>query len=382
MIVYHIHTDLKFISGTARFEGKYFENQIIIIGDSNDYNGSYKNNARWFNSSRESVLKIIEICTNADLVVLYDLDFIKCKIALGLPARTKIAWRFFGYELYNREAKLYSSTLTQQSLRLNKTQLIKKILPHIVNAIRSHLKWGFYPNANFAKAVNRINFFLGLSQEEYNYLLTRWPDLPAFVKLPVFLSDLSPEIISEFYLKEKSIIVGNSRSFLNNNLDVIDIIDSSEKHNQYQFVLLFNYGMESNYSYKIRDAVRGKKYYKVINDFMTLDKLDNLYQIASAAIFNVYRQMALGNIFIALRSGVKLYLSNKNIITQWLRKEGFIIYSIDDLAKDLDSDNISLSIDEAKYNAEQLRKMVKAYTTDDFQRTLYSLIKDNTIDLS
>lgn len=375
----HIHTDLKFIYGTAKFEGKHFENHIVIIGNPDDYNGSYKKNALFFDSTPKSVHKIIELCTSADLVVLYDLDFIKCKIALGLPAKTKIAWRFFGYELYGRKLQLFTSILTQQASVLNKTQLIKKFLNNIVNSIKNRLKWGFYLKFNFEEVVNRVNLFMGLIQEEYDYLITRWPNLPIFVRLPIHLTD---GCFSEFDLKEKYIIVGNSRNLYNNHLDVIEIIDASEKQNQYKFLLLFNYGVESNYSYKVLDAVRGKKHFKVIDNFMPLHKLNELYQKTSAAVFNGYRQMALANIFLSLQNGVKIYLNNKSIVMQWLKNEGFIIYSIDDLAQDLENENIGLSIEEAKYNAEQFLKMGKSYTIDDFQRALYSLIKESMPDLS
>jgi hypothetical protein len=63
---------------------------------------------------------------------------------------------------------------------------------------------------------------------------------------------------------------------------------------------------------------------------------------------------------------------------QWFKNEGLLIYSIDDFVQDLEMGNISLSIEEAKYNVELLQKMIKSYTTDDFQKALYSLIKGNT----
>jgi len=370
----HIHTDLKFISSTTKFEGKHFENHIVIIGNPDDYNGPNKKNALFFTHTLKSVHNIIELCSGADLVVLYDLDFIKCKIALGLPTKTIIAWRFFGYELYREELKFYTSALTQKTLLLSKTQQIKKFQNRVFDSIKTHWEWGLFSKFDFEEVLNRISIFLCFSQKEYDHLLTRWPNLPIFVRLPI---KPSPGIVSDFFQKEKYIIVGNNRSFFNNHLDVIEIIDAQEKQNQYQFVLLFNYGNESNYSYKVRDAVRGKEHFKVIDNFMPLDKLNELYRKTSAAVFNGYRQMALGNIFLSVQNGVKIYLNKKNHVMQYLISEGFIIYSIDELGQDLENGNISLSVDEAKHNAEQYLKMWRSYTFDDFQKALYSLIKEN-----
>ena len=97
----------------------------------------------------------------------------------------------------------------------------------------------------------------------------------------------------------------------------------------------------------------------------------------SAAVFNAYRQMAMANIFTALQNGVKVYLNNKNITMQWLLNEGFIIYSIDDFAQDLENGNIVLTEDAAKQNSERLHKMVETYTFEDFQNKLVTLINSS-----
>ena len=137
----HIHTDLKFISNTNRFEGNYFENVIVIIGNVNDYNGPFKKSAWFFDKSLNSVHKIIKLCAEADLVVLYDLDYIKCKIALGLPTKMTIAWRFFGHELYARESQYYSTELTKQANLLNKVQK-KYSVTNIGNVIKARFEMG------------------------------------------------------------------------------------------------------------------------------------------------------------------------------------------------------------------------------------------------
>lgn len=372
----HIHTDHKFISNTNRFEGNYFENVIVIIGNVNDYEGPFKKSARLFDKSPKSVHKIIKLCAGADLVVLYDLDYMKCRIALGLPKKMPIAWRFFGHELYGRESQYYSTDLTKQAKLLNKVQK-KLTMMNIGNLIKARLNRGLFSRINFSEVVKRIDFFLCLSQEEYDHLLTRWPDLPVFLRFPI-----SPyhDTVNEFFVKKKIIIIGNNRSYFNNHLDIIEVIEASEKRDQYQFVLLFNYGPETNYSNKVRNATSGKQYYKIIDNFMPLSEFKGLYKNVSAVVFNGYRQMAMANIFTAFQKGVKVYLNKKNITMQWLLNEGFIIYSIDDFAQDLENGNIILTEDAAKHNSEQLHKMTETYTFENFQNKFLTLIKKNQQD--
>ncbi len=373
--IIHIHTDLKFISDSERFNGDLFLNEIIIINNIKTSKKNYKGNVIFYNYSPKSVRKIIERCKHADLVVLYDLDYLKSKIAISLPLNIKIAWRFFGHELYGRDIKNYLSELTQQSLELNSFQQKIKNLQKSVFSFLRNLKWGFNKNNDFSDVIKHIDYFMCYSREEYDFLLKKWTYIPEFIKLSI-----SPTFkpIKDFLNKEKLIIIGNNRSSYNNNLDIIKIIKKSKNRFYYEFALLLNYGKESRYSDKIRSAIEGLEYFVGIYDFMTLDRFNQLYKRTCAAIFNGYRQMALGNIIRCFQFGVKLYLNKKNILMKWLRNEGFIIYDINDFIRDLESKNLSLNNSEIKHNAERLSKLINSYTVEDFQQAILFSIKKQT----
>lgn len=371
--VIHIHTDLKFISDSDRFKGNLFLNKIIIVSNTKDLKTNYKENVSFYNFSPKSIRKIIERCNEADLVVLYDLDSIKGKIVISLHPNIKIAWRFFGHELYGKDISNYISKLTQQSLELNIfEQKIKKIQKYIYSFFKN-LKWGFNKNIDFSNVIKRIDYFMCYSREEYEFLLKKWTYLPKFIKLSIPSSFNS---IKDFSDKEKSIIIGNNRSSYNNNLDIIEIIKKSKNSYYYKFNLLFNYGKETKYSQKVRSSVQGLDYFLVINDFMSFDVFNQLYRKTCAAVFNGYRQMALGNIIRCFQFGVKLYLNERNILMKWLKNEGFIIYDINDFNKDLDNNNLSLNNSEINHNAEKLSKLINLYTVDDFQKAILLSIKN------
>jgi hypothetical protein len=92
--------------------------------------------------------------------------------------------------------------------------------------------------------------------------------------------------------------------------------------------------------------------------------------------------MAISNIFVALTKGVKVYLNRKNIVMQWLQREGFIVSPIDELAEDLENGNITLSPEDIMHNSEQFLKFIKSYAYNDFQKSLYNIIevKNNVSD--
>jgi hypothetical protein len=373
MKVIHIHSDLKFVFESQKFEGKYFENLIIIINNIQKYEGPYKECAHFFKYNPKTVNKIVKLCEGADLVILYDLDTIKTQIAIKLPPTIMIAWRFFGYELYRKDAKQYLSSITIKANQLNHLQNFKEAISKLYSQAITNFFWGNL-ELQFQQAVRRINIFLGTSLEEYNDLKVKWPELPNYVKLP-----FSRKYTSEGYIagnKEKLVILGNNKSVYNNHLDIINIINVSSKQNQYKFVLIYNYGPESNYSSYVRASVKDKQNYCCIEKFMPYKQLFELYQRAGSAVFNGYRQMALGNIFLALGQGVKVYLNNRNIVMQWLQNEGFKVFPINELAFDLENDNTLLHARDAQHNFELLHKFQNSYNVGQFQQVISSLMDE------
>jgi hypothetical protein len=363
MLAYHIHTDLKFLKGTNKFHGAGFENRNIIIGNNLD-SGEFINGELVFDYTPASISKIVSICKKADLVVLYDLDLIKSAIALQLPRDLRIAWRFFGYELYKRTPDLYASDLTLRVCRLNPGQKLTKVYYDSKRYFNQRLVWGCDEDRFFTRAVERIDYFLGFSQEEYDGLLETWPNLPEFIRLPLSLTFTDDQGCCE--TKGNSIIVGNNRSMYNNHLDILQIIDSAARHTDYQFILLLSYGPDGKYYKELLKTVAGKKYYKIIENFMPFSQLRDHHLAATAAVFNGFRQMALGNIFLAMATGVKIYLNPKNVIMHWLKREGFDIYPVEDFSNDLANDNLTLNSEEILKNKSALVKLQESYTNENF----------------
>ena len=375
--IVHIHSDFKFLHDIYRYECEHFENLMIIIGQKSDNNKKYHNTALFFSPTRKSLGKIIEICKNADLIVFNDLTPFGSKIVLALPQDIKIAWRFFGHELYGKKKKSFLSEKTKQIWQpgLSKYFLLfkKKVAILFKNAIAHQ----YYKKQDFERAVQRIDFFLGLFEDEYLFLKTFWPALPRFLSLSIGLNKVNFE--NTDYPKKPLIILGNSRNNFNNHADIIDIVESLSNQKNISFKLLFNYGVESPYAEEIRLRARKIPTIDIVNDFMNAEAFEHLYKNASALVLNSYRQMALGNILAAFRNGVKVYLNEKNITMRWLLKEGFFVFPITSLANDIERNNFKLTPAEIENNIAQLIKLMNSYTKEDFQNELYKLVKNEKL---
>lgn len=371
--VIHIHTDYKFVNDSNFFEGDLFDNQIIIIQNKEPYNGSFKGKALLLTSKFNDVNKIINICKNANLVVLYDLDIIKCRIALSLSQDVKIAWRFFGYELYGKRVDIFAS---EKSNLLNQDQIIIKYLKTIYHYLK-YKKHKDNPNKLFIKGIKKIDYMLVLSKEEYEFLSKFWPEIPEFIPLPHIFFDKSitlPNVDAKNNNSKPTIIIGNNRSFYNNHLDIIELIEKKSNKTNYNFTILFNYGPVNKYTKAVKKAIENKQYYTLIENFIPPDEFEKFYQNISALVINGYRQMAGANIFLALQNGVKVYLNKRNVFLQWLKNEGFKVYTIEDFVKDLTNNNLKGDKTLAEYNLKQLVEFSGKYTKDDFQKIVYNKI--------
>ncbi|PZD76610.1 hypothetical protein [Mesonia sp. K7] len=370
--VIHLHTDIKFLFNTENFEGDFFDNIIIFIGEEGNRELLDKN-LFFIEKAVNKIPEILRLCQSAELVVLYDLDSFKQQLVLKFPDTVKIAWRFFGYELYAKRPDLFKSELSRKHDLLSFKKRNRRKLSFLFKYMRS----GNNYSQRYNRVLNRIDYFLALSNEEYQLLKQYWINLPTFVKLPHFHYDKKLVEI-DFQKKEMEnplIIVGNNRSSYNNHLDIIDLIEKYENRQNYNFTLFFNYGAVGKYAKKVMERTRNNNHYTLITNFLDKQNFVNTYQKATGLVINGYRQMAGANIYMALKHGVNVYLNNKNVHKQFLENQGFKIFSIEDFETDLKNNNLGLDKEMALKNMENFKRFSEAYTKEDFQRQLSQLLK-------
>jgi dTDP-N-acetylfucosamine:lipid II N-acetylfucosaminyltransferase len=370
----HIHTDLKFIGETELFEGRYFENKIIAIGKKQHYSGPYADDISYIKRNYFGLKRIIDICNRSDFVILYDLDKIKSVIANSISKDVKIAWRFFGYELYS---KIKEELVSPES----KAQLDEQKKPDIFHGlsprnILSRLKpINLITDSSFEKAVSRTDFFLCLSRMEYNELLQSWPDLPECVEISIWDNIKHRHPSNLWNKKEPVLILGNNRSIYNNHPDIIKKMDKRPKTSEYKIIVPFSYGPSGDYALGIRSILSDKENYTLLEDFLPLSDYRNIIERAYALVINSYRQIGMDNIFMAIESGVKVYLNRKNIIYTWLNHEGIKVHSVESLMTDLDKGEIRLSPLEIESNIQALCDLKERYPKSQFQKIMFEKVR-------
>ena len=126
--VAHLHTDYKFVIETGVFERDYFDNTIILFENGNPYLGKFKEEAIISKITDKNIKEAVAICNQSDLVVLYGLSPVNQEIALSVKPTVKIAWRFFGFELYG---KMPEFCYSEKTIKLLHPSVLQKYLNKI-----------------------------------------------------------------------------------------------------------------------------------------------------------------------------------------------------------------------------------------------------------
>lgn len=361
--IIHVHSDHKFIHDIGKYQGELFINELIILDSKNEYNKKYHDQALFFNPNQNSLKTISEIIDNADIVVFYELDFYKCQIVNLISINIIIIWRFFGNELYSRKLHLVLS-------RPTKLLLVKNIL---LWKFKSMAKVLFSEERAFYQALGRIDAMTGVFEEEYEYLTKYWSRLPKFITLALEDEYFKGVTDNISFSKSKTLVIGNSRSFYNNHLEILDLIKNYNVSDNLKIKIPFNYGDERRYTRKVKERALTLNNVTIIDTFIPLEEYKNFYNKVGAVVNNSYRQFALGNIFLSLNKGVKVYLNTKSPTFRWLKTEGFYIYSIENLKEDLITGKLSLTKNQALHNLKNMEKLKLKKTKQDFQLEIYNL---------
>lgn len=368
----HIHTDFKFLYETLRYKEDSFYNEIFFIGDVDEMtiNKLENLNFPYRIYSFSEIDKIQETISEFDGIVFYSLDVIKIDILTKIDKNKKVFLRLFGYELYSQKLNKYISkntlnlinpiTFSNKDFRKNLKKIIKRIL-------------GFEYRVNQEKQkalYSKIDAVLLVNKFEYEEL-SKYFYLPRFIQ--VSLIKESP-IKLDISTKNNSIIVGNSRNFWNNHLDVLKLIQKSKRFINYKFIVFFNYGDNNNYAQAVRKKA-DKNSFVFIENFLDINEFTEIYNCAAGLVVNSYRQHALGNIYSALLSGTKVYLNKKSSTFHSLKHDGFIISEVNELPKDLDCDNVKLTLEEYSHNVNCYNQVKNNYTNVSFIENIITVLK-------
>ncbi len=370
--VAHIHLDKKFFRLGDAFFSSEFENQILYLSNNPESQVYAGNPVKIFDKNQNNIASIVQFCSDFDLVVFYSLDTYLGSIMLGLPPKTKVAWRFFGFELYYKNKEKYFSKTTKKILleEWNSQKTVFKIIKKFLGSVLKREN-----KTVFLKAISRCNLFLGLYEEEYKLLKKDFPQLPYFIPVSL-LTDLEEKVLPKLD-KENFYIVGHNRLIWNNHFDVLQIIKRNKNKGNFKACLFLNYGQKGYYFNKLVEFARKIEQVELIEDFMTLLEFENFYVNCAALVINSKRQMAGNNIRKAFELGTKVYLDPANSFYTYFKNNNFKVYTIQDFEQDFKLGNLKLDQETAQHNYNCLVSLTKLNSNQRFRDNIIQYFNHN-----
>lgn len=258
------------------------------------------------------------------LIVIHSLLPVWFNFISKIPKDIPVVWVGWGYDYYD---------FMSNDLLLPKTEKVTNKFGLIYSFLRKIKKK--YLHKKKMKAIHRINYFSPVLSLEYEVIKSKLN----FEKFPQYIyfnyGSLEKNFIRGYENKKidgNNVLIGNSATDTNNHLEVFDLLKELEIQDSVKVICPLSYGNEY---YKNFIVTTGEKAFKdnfePLVNFIDIDTYINKIISCRVVIMNHIRQQAFGNIITMLYLGAKIFLRKENPIYIFLKNQGAIVYTIQDL---------------------------------------------------
>ena len=259
------------------------------------------------------------------------------------PSNIHVSWEIYGHDLYNQflepmgyqvQAVNKNKYLSLKAQILNRLGLLK-IAAFVLYGDRT--QFDFIKKRYFKLIANRLDSVqVGCDCDAD--LLEKYSGLkkPRFKTFNYSLEDVLGALYRASFNDDSNIImIGNSASLSNNHLYVLDYIKNYQLNGD-RIIMPLSYGGLPKYKKEVMDKYelffKGKV--SPILDYLPLHEYNKLFTDVKTMVMASWRQESLGTIIMGLYLGIKIYMSNRSPLYSSLKKEGFLIFSIEDTCEE------------------------------------------------
>lgn len=362
MKILHCLWDDKFMDGTIRVyeSDKRQLNEFVLITE-NPEGYSFK----YIKSPLAKVISLNQFVTqvnNYDVIVLHSFACLDNKTISKIPRNIKVVWYSWGFDIYSGHYPIVPLDLYYRETKIfvdsQKTNIgIKNKL--------FELKERF----TLEKALERVDYFSGVFPYEFGLIKKYHSRFKArlvdfyYGDVNFFIKDT---ISNDVEHGKSSVIIGNSADPRNNHHDALTILSKIKLPKESNIIIPLSYAGSSEYIQWVKKYAEtlfpGRV--KALLNYLPLQEYLDLTSHCKVAIFYHERQQASDNIFMQMMYGAKVYMSETSLAYQYLKEEGFVVFSLqsefntlfDDISDDIVMKNRRLLCE--KYSEHTIRERV------------------------
>ena len=343
-MIVHLFEDQKFVDITI----ENFDN--VSLG-SNKYIVFSNNQELKYVSNKEQTLILPNSSYKLDLDLIYkDCQFliihflspIKLYVLKNKPPHIKVIWSVWGSDAYDHFSEQdFFEPLTNNVRRRN---LFQRVNSSYLYAFYHLVRYRVKPLRRELKLLQSVNYVTTVLPYEFKIIKKEFGLIAKYIDYNYGVNKFNK--FSNVPLGN-SILIGNSATSANNHLDVFDIIKDTNK----KLIVPLSYGAYDYRNYKALVISEGMRIFKSsfipVEGFMPLQDYRELTSSCNSVIMYHIRQQALGNIFMSLFQGMRVFLNSKSLTYSYLKDEGLIIF---DLKQDYKLIGVELTEDQKLIN--------------------------------
>ncbi|WP_289037857.1 TDP-N-acetylfucosamine:lipid II N-acetylfucosaminyltransferase [uncultured Zobellia sp.] len=332
-MILHIIDDEKFlVSAISLFEAIYPGKNVFLVGKDkvgyNDYN-VLKNltkiivkkiNTLEYEDSYIQISKTVNFILFHNIYKTYKLELLR-----KYSTKVDAGWTFWGAELYGLNP-YYNPLLPETKKAYFKSLPLRTYIKKVYfSKLKKHYYWFILKNilkeGKLKYTLTNITEDIDLLESYTNCKTNKcW-----FTYYNYKPNSIKKE--AEYTLK-RNVLIGNSSSETNNHLDAFNIIKDKDFTDRKIYIPL-NYGDEK---YKELVVKQAENFFDIhanpLIEFLSLESYTSIINSCAVLIMNHKRQQGFNTIMMAIANGCKIFMREENTIFKMLKREGFIVFSI------------------------------------------------------
>ena len=341
MKILHLINDHQVIERTLGVYEELFpqQNEVLLFVEKkepkhlNKYASSKRVTSRNIRQIAESIDFSDITYVIAHYMTMDKIDFIKY-----IPKNIHVCWEVYGYDLYNQflEPNGYKIAYTDSTPYLRKSvALIKHFrllfnLCLIIKGYKYPFKW--QKNKQFRYIANRIDSIQYCCRYDAVFIENfAQRQIPSYEVFNYSLTEVLGDLKDSPFTKGKHILVGNSASFSNNHLYVLEYLNKIELSSDIKLIMPLSYGGTPKYVNDVEKQFRDvfPSRVRTLREYMPLHEYNKMFLDVNSCIMSAWRQESIGTIIMCLYLGIKVFMSNRSPLYKWLEECGFKLFELE-----------------------------------------------------
>ena len=274
------------------------------------------------------------------------------RILRSIPRNVKVAWVFWGGDIYNR-SDIRNNYLSSSSKRLLQKQSIKRIIKN--RRIKEQYEIPY-------ELMRRIDFCLTDITEDYCFVKDYLNNSIKDLWYNYYSVEETIGALMDSMCNGKNILIGNSSSLECNHLDGLKALKKMNLTTVDSIYAPLSYGESwlRNEIITCGKRLFGNKFFP-LTSFLPREEYNKIIQSCAVAIMPHYRPQAFGNILTALWLGTRVYMSRHSQLFVFFKRIGTFIFSIEE---DFNRNNTLALLPLSDYETEINRRIISSlYST-------------------